>query len=523
MRFSLALFFTGLSCRQACVLALMLGALNVLSFAPFQLWPIQLLSLASVWVILIAHPEWNKKQAAALGFCFAFGCFLVGVSWLFVAMHRYGDMPAVLALIFVAVLAAYLSLFSALTFAVCVPAKRRWKLTPLTLLLLFLPASWMLSELARRYLFTGFPWLSTGYAYLASPLAGFAPVLGVFGVSGIAALAAGTLGYLVLEQKRRVYVVAFLGLIFLTGWGLQKIEWTSAFGQPISVRLIQGNINQGQKFDAEFVDSSLALYANMMTAKPADVIAIPETALPILTSQLPSDYLSGLNNFARSSGSHLFLGVVQDDGENRYANSVAGLGGQAASSEQTHFYRYDKSHLVPFGEYVPIGFRWFVELMQIPLGDFTQPAALQPAMQVRDQSVMPNICYEDAFGDEIASQLRAQAETSSGAASILLNLSNLAWYGDAIAMPQHLQISQMRALETGRPMLRSTNTGATAIIDARGQVQAQLPFLTRATLEGRVQGMQGLTPYVRFGDSGVGLLAGLAIVLSFLLGKRKPS
>jgi apolipoprotein N-acyltransferase len=186
-------------------------------------------------------------------------------------------------------------------------------------------------------------------------------------------------------------------------------------------------------------------------------------------------------------------------------------------------YRYDKHHLVPFGEFVPFGFRWFVDMMKIPLGELSNPGILQPAMPVKDQLVMPNICYEDLFGGEIAQQLRAQAQSAQGAASILLNVSNLAWFGDSTAIPQHLQISQMRALETGRPMLRSTNSGATAIINSRGEVVSQLAPLTQATLAGSVQGTTGLTPYIRFGDAFVLLLAGLAILSAYFLGKRSPT
>ena len=245
---------------------------------------------------------------------------------------------------------------------------------------------------------------------------------------------------------------------------------------------------------------------------------IPETAIPILNTQLPADYLTRIKQFAQHSQSHLVLGMGMDDGNARYANSAIGI----SPDQITNEYRYDKHHLVPFGEFVPLGFRWAVDLMKIPLGEFTGKDILQAPILVKDQFVMPNICYEDLFGEEIALQIRSQVASEKAVSSILLNMSNLAWYGDSIAIPQHLQISQMRSLETGRPMLRSTNTGATAIINEKGKVVEQIKPLTQETLQGSVQGMQGITPYIQFGNLIIQLMAALSIVLAYLFsGKEK--
>jgi apolipoprotein N-acyltransferase len=512
------------SWMQACTLpraslvALLLGALNVFSFAPFFIWPLQFLSSAALFLFFLAHPEWNKKQVFLLGFSYSFGMMLGGVSWLLIAMTRYGGMAWPLAMMALALLAGYMSLFAAFTLLLARSLRQRWGLSNTHMLLAVLPALWALFEYLRAYLMTGFPWLTLAYAHVASPLAGLAPILGVYGVSGVVALLAGALGLLVSSPLRQTQLVAAALVVgvLVSSLGLKQIAWTEAYGQPISVRLAQGNIDQGKKFDSEFIDSTLSLYHGLVTQQAADLIAVPETALPILTSQLPQDLLPSLRAYAQSSGSHLFIGVAVDDGDNRYSNSVLGY-----SPKASPVYRYDKHHLVPFGEFVPFGFRWFVNMMKIPLGEFASPGVLQPNMQVKDQRVMPNICYEDLFGDEIALQLRAQARTPEGAASILLNVSNLAWYGDSIAIPQHLQISQMRSLETGRPMLRSTNTGATAIINPRGEVVSQLPNLKLGTLAGQVQGMQGLTPYIRFGDSLMAGLGGLALLGAYFSGRRQ--
>jgi apolipoprotein N-acyltransferase len=192
-------------------------------------------------------------------------------------------------------------------------------------------------------------------------------------------------------------------------------------------------------------------------------------------------------------------------------------------SASNNIYRYDKHHLVPFGEFIPVGAHWFINLMHIPLGDFTRGDLIQAAMSVKDQWILPNICYEDLFGEEIASQLKAAQKQGKPVASILLNVSNIAWFGDTIALPQHLQISQMRTLETGRPMLRATNTGTTAIINAQGRLVDALPAFERASLSGQVQGMQGQTPYVLFGNVLPVGLACCVLILLWWRARRNPS
>jgi len=502
-----------LSVPRASLVALLLGAMNVLSFAPFFIWPIQLISAAVMISMLISHPEWNKKQAALLGWSYGFGSFVIGVCWLVVAMSRYGGMPLALSIIALSLLAAFMAIFPAFCFVLVQFLRKKWKTSDALSVLLLFPVTWAETEFLRGHLFTGFPWLSIGYAHNVSPLAGYAPVLGVYGLAGVAMLVAACIALLIMHRSARIHASLSLLLLVGSGLALQQINWTEANGKPISVRLAQGNIDQGVKFDASFLEETLAMYADLMTAQAADLIAVPETALPILVTSLPPTYLPRLQDFAQRTNSRLMIGVVSDDGNYQYSNSVIGLGAEP--------YRYDKHHLVPFGEYVPFGFRWFVDMMHIPLGEYQNPSVLQAPMAVKDQWVMPNICYEDLFGEEIAQQLRAQSATQQGAANILLNVSNLAWYGDSTAIPQHLQISQMRSLETGRPMLRSTNTGATAIIDARGQVVARLDTLTRGTLAGEVQGMRGLTPYIRFGNWLWALIAGLALLGAYFFSRRQ--
>jgi apolipoprotein N-acyltransferase len=505
------------SVRTSCLVALLAGALNVLSFAPFHLWPLQPLSLALIFLLSVQRDHWSVRQLALLGASYGFATLFFGVSWLLVAMTRYGGLPVWLALVGLMLLAGYLASYVGAALAAAQYLRQRWKLPAQPMLLLLLPALWTLSEWLRGLLFTGFPWLVSGYAHSNSPLSGYAALLGVYGVGWLSAIIGAALALTMAQRAHRFKLLSLVVVLLLLGLALRQHVWTQDYGQPISVRLLQGNVDQAIKFDAEHISESLALYHDMIVAEPADLIAAPETALPLLSSQLPADYLPLLNSFAQASASRVIVGLGVHDGENRYSNSVLGFGSEYASQA----YRYDKHHLVPFGEFVPVGFHWFIQMMRIPLGDFSSAGVLQAAMHVKDQLVLPNICYEDLFGEEIAHQLAQQDASKEGAATILLNVSNLAWYGDSIAIPQHLQISQMRVLETGRPMLRATNTGATAVINARGEIVAQLKPLTKGSLHANVQGQRGMTPYILLGNAGIIVLALLSLLIAYLQSNRR--
>lgn len=487
------------------VVALIAGAITELAFAPLGWWPIQVATLAFFfWLVL---RETSIKRSAVIGWAYGFGWSVCGVYWLFVSMHRYGGLPSVLAAIAVCLMGLTLGVFAALAVSAAMWLRQRWSAPSTIMLLLIFPATWTLAEWVRDWIFTGLPWTSTGYAHSVSPLAGFAPIIGVFGLTLLAALIAGSLAL----APAKKWALGIGVLLLVTGFALEKIDWTAPQGQPISVRLLQGNVSLDTKFEPEHISASLLQYYEMMRATPADLIATPETALPVLAHQLPADYLPSLNDFATQTHSHLLIGIPFSDSPAQYANSVIGIAPQTTKADSKPYqYRYDKHHLVPFGEFIPPGFRWFVDLMRIPLGDFTRGPAVQAPFAVKDQWVLPNICYEDLFGEEIAAQLRAAHFANQPMATILLNVSNIAWFGDTIALPQHLQISQMRAMETGRTMLRSTNTGTTAVIDPKGRVLDQLPHYTVGTLATSVQGYGGTTPYILFGNY---LVVGLTLLM----------
>lgn len=490
------------STKGRMIITMLAGAMCVFAFEPFGWWPLEILGLATLFYQVLRSAD--VKSAGLIGWAFGFGWTAAGTHWLYVSLHDFGAMAAPIAVAAVLLLAWGMGFYVALAMGGAAWLRKRWSLPLPAANLLVLPAMWALFEWVRAWLFTGFPWMSSGYAHNHSPLAGYAPVIGVYGLGWLAAVVAGAL--LLLLHRTRIKAAVLIVAISAVGVGLTYLQWTYPEGKPISVRLLQGNIPQSEKFDGARVIETMKLYHDAITAAPADLIATPETAIVMLPQQLPPDYLPGIAQFLTKTDSNLILGIPMADSQTAYFNSVIGLTPRQGSA----YYRYDKHHLVPFGEFIPLGFRWFVNLMSIPLGDQTSGADIQPAFPIKDQRVLPNICYEDLFGEEIAAQLNHPAQGQKPA-TMLLNVSNLAWFGDTIAIPQHLQISQMRTLETGRPMLRATNTGATAIIDGRGVIRQQLKVNTFGTLAADVQGMAGSTPFIIWGNKLFLLLAALAL------------
>jgi apolipoprotein N-acyltransferase len=472
--------------------AALLGALTPLGFAPIGWFPIPILSLAGLfWLARAARPG----EAFRLGWAFGLGMFLFGVSWVYVSISTYGGMPVPLAALATLLFCAFIALLPGAALALAA----RLIAAPELRLALALPAAWALLEWTRGWIFTGFPWLALGYSQApASPLAGYAPVLGVYGVSLLAALSAGALALL---SRRPKAALGFLAALWLGGWGLQQVDWTQPVGAPVTVALLQGNIAQEMKFRPEKLDATLRHYARAVLASEAKLIVLPETAIPVFRSDLSPEYLNLLGDHARGRGGDVLLGIPVTDGQDahgqpRYYNSIISLGSSPGQS-------YRKTHLVPFGEFVPFGFRWAVDLMSIPLGDFARGQADQPPIRAAGEKLAVNVCYEDVFGEE---RIHAARD-----ATLLINLSNDAWFGDSWAPWQHLQIGAMRSLETSRWQLRANNTGVTAILDQHGRVQALINPFTTATLTGTAQGRQGMTPYMHWGNSAFLLLASLLL------------
>ncbi len=499
------------------VISFLTGILTVFSFAPYGIWGFQILCLAILSGIIVCQEK--TRLAFFCGWGYGFACFGAGLYWMFVSLHVHGGMNALPAAMGIALLTMFMGLLPASACLLAHLQMKRFKTGRYLTAMMVFPAFWTIFEWLRGWILSGLPWLSTGYAFTDSPMAGYAPVMGVFGISLMASIAAGTLSglYLAFRDHSKslmlVTVVVFVLLLSL-GKSLRQVEWTTVKGNPIHVRLLQGNIAQEAKFNPRQIYAMLDQYSNMIPRQPADVIVTPETAVPIYPQLLPAGYLDSLTAFVDSSGSHLALGIPLSDSRTVYTNSLVVVSPKDSGNERV--YRYNKHHLVPFGEFVPFGFRWFVNMMHIPLGDFKRGDLIQQPFPVKDQWILPNICYEDIFGEEIAARLRDEHASGRPVASILLNISNIAWFGDTIALPQHLQISRMRSLETGRPMLRATNTGTTAFIDEYGEVVQQLPPYVQGELSFHVAGTQGMTPYILFGNTPTVILSVLLIILACL-------
>jgi apolipoprotein N-acyltransferase len=478
-------------------LPLLAGAAMVLAFAPFELLPVALVALAVLTHLWITAR--SARAAAGTGFLFGMGMFLAGVSWVYVSLHRYGAMPAPLAAIATLGFCVVLSAFPALAGYV----QARTGARPALRAALVIPACWVLAEWLRGTVLTGFPWLTLGSAAPGTPLAGFSPVAGAYGASLVLVAGAGLLWCVALRQARWRAALAF-AVIGACGAAARDIEWTLPHGAPLTASVLQGNVAQEMKFDPRRYAHTLDTYARLAEASRARLIVLPETAVPRLMDSVDPAYLARLEAIAQRNGGDLLLGIPVRTAPGEYFNAVLSLG---SSPRQLYF----KSHLVPFGEFVPWGFGWIVRVLSIPLGDFTSGPARPAPLQVAGESVAVNICYEDAYGGEILRQLPA--------ATLLVNASNVAWFGDSLAPAQHLQIARARALETGRAHLTATNTGITAAIGRDGRVLARLASFTEGRLDVEVQPYTGATPYVRTGDWPV-LLACAALLALFARRRR---
>ena len=463
--------------------ALLAGAAQAVSIAaPWNgepQWWLQLLSLAVLAWLLQREPR--PRAAFLLGWAFATAWLAATFWWLFISMHTYGGLAAPLAVIAVAGLAAFLGLYYAAAaglFAWAAGGSRRWGA-------IVFAALWSLAELLRVSVFTGFPWGAGGYAHVAGPLAGYAPWIGIHGMGFVAALVAAAAAGIVLHRGQALVAA----LAILLGLALPLAgEFTSGAGR-MGVTLLQGNIPQDEKFQpGSGIPLALDWYGQQLQEARTPLVVAPETAIPLLPQQLPPGYLAAITHRYSTGSQAALVGIPMGKFGSGYTNSVLGLRPGAPD------YRYDKHHLVPFGEFIPPLFRWFTQMMNIPLGDFNRGHVGQPSFDWSGQRFAPNICYEDLFGEELGRRFGDAAT----APTVFVNVSNIGWFGNTIAIDQHLHISRMRAIEFERPMLRATNTGATVIVDHRGRVTHALERYTRGALTGEVEGRNGLTPYARW-------------------------
>lgn len=483
--------------RYGDLLALVAGLALPLAFAPFGLFP---LAIAAPALLLWLWRGATPRRALWRGALFGAGLFGVGVNWVHVSIHVYGHSSLAVAIGLAALLAAYLALFPALTgwlYARLFP--RGGRLAELAAF----PALWVLGEWLRGWLFTGFPWLWLGYSQTDTPLGQLAPLTGVLGVSWACALSAALLLTLFRGPHATPRLAAALGVTLL--WAasalIGRVEWTEPAGAPVEVALLQGNVDQDLKWSVEERRGIIDRYLELTRQNwDRPVIIWPETALPAFRHQVPKT-LEELDAEAKSHGAGVLVGLPVMDADERYYNSLLAVG------DGDGLYR--KRHLVPFGDYLPLAglLRGLINFFDLPMSSFSAGAPDQPPLRVNGLTLAPSVCYEIAFPDEVRSLLPA--------AQVLVNVSNDAWFGTSIGPHQHFQIARMRALETGRWLLRATNTGITAIVDHRGRVQRRAPQFQTGALTGSAEPRAGATPFVRTGTLPVATAALLLLVAAW--------
>ncbi|MCP9759604.1 apolipoprotein N-acyltransferase [Aquitalea sp. S1-19] len=474
----------------ACLLA---GTATLFAFAPYRLFWLMPLLLAILAELVERHP----RHAFALGYGWALAAYTANFNWIYNSLHDVAQLPALPAALATLLLPAYLALYPALAMLFAVRLSER----PWLRWLVAFPALWTLGEWLRSWMFTGFPWGAIGYSQIAeSPLAGLAAVSGIHGVTFAVALSAGAL--VVLPRLAKAGRLALIALL-ISLWGgaqlLKSVSWTQNAGQPVSVALAQGNIPQALKWSPEVLQLTIERYYQMIGSQRADLMILPETAFPLFLEDLPPGLISMIQREAKAKQMDIAIGIPRrtDDGQG-YLNAVVAF-------SQPGLPYYAKNHLVPFGEFIPLPqfIGWIYQYMNMPLSGFSRGGPAQAPLMLAGQKVAFNVCYEDSFGEELIGPARD--------ATLLANVSNLAWFGKSSAMDQHLQLSQARSLETGRPMLRSTNTGMTALINPDGSIQSLAEPDTEQVLKVEVQGRRGLTPYMRSGNLPV--IVGCAVLL----------
>ncbi len=493
------------------------GATAYLSFAPIGWWWVPYITFTILAALI--HNAPTVRRGALIGFIFGLAYFVVGVSWVRISMNEFGGMPLPMAWFAAVLFCAYLAIYPMLACAFTAWAKPKSSF----FFAFVFACAWTFGEYLRAHLFTGFEWLSIGVTQAEGTfsLRGFASILGSFGVGWLIVFASCLAAIARLRRDRFVEenlpstpkLITNFGnaadFLHFVGWvaawaalaaiALNVTSWGEATGRSTRVSLLQGNIEQSLKWDPERFQSTLAIYEKLVREAKGELIILPETAIPTLLHRVPPEYIERLQAIAKEKNANLLIGVPVEE-KDRYYNAAISLGVEPEQS-------YRKVHLVPFGEYMPLQgvLGWFYRNLQIPMSNFASGDTNQPLMKLNGQTLGISICYEDAFARDVHRTLPD--------ATVLVNISNDAWFGKSAAAEQHLQLAQMRAIEQARPMVRANNTGVTAVIDAKGRVTHRIDSFQTAILEATVQGAKGYTPYMVWGDLPILIvcLAGLGI------------
>lgn len=509
------------------LIAILAGASATLAFSPYQYWLFAILSPALLLILLHKQPA---NKAFFIGYCWGIGQFSTGVSWVYVSIDNFGGMPKVASLFLMALLIGYLAIYPAL-FSWCLNRlfinhrlQNNGNLFTKNKLLcnrrrffFVVPALWLLFDWARGWIMTGFPWLWLGYSQIDTPLANFAPLGGVELLTLLVILSASALTFAILYK--RPFALLLPICLFATGYSLQNVEWVTLNpAKSTKIALIQGNIDQSLKWKPEQRWPTIMKYVELSQQYwDADIIIWPEAAIPAFELELPS-FLTQIDQLARTNDSSIITGILNQTQVNQYYNSILTLGKTPADEYQYQpLMRYNKYHLLPFGEFVPFEewLRPLAPFFNLPMSSFSRGDYVQPNIVANGRHLTPALCYEIIFNEQVRANTTDETD-------FILTLSNDAWFGRSIGPLQHMEIARMRALELGKPLIRSTNNGVTAVTDHKGNIIKQIPQFETAVLTTELYSTIGRTPYQKWGSYPlyVWVLFSLLLGLNFRNGNR---
>lgn len=490
-------------CIKHCMICLLAGTVLPFAFAPYEY---ALFAIISVAILFYKWTDAEPGAAFLYGYAFGIGSFGVGVNWLHISINLFGGVNLVGALFITYLLVAFISLYPALVGYV---TRKYFHKPPPVYLVVITPSLWTLFEWCRSWIFTGFPWLNLGYSQVESPLAGLAAITGVYGISWMVCLTAAILIQIPKSnQKHKLPLILALVLTWIGGSYLATIQWVTPKDHSMNVAIIQGGIAQQDKWKPENQKYTRDLYLALSNKYlDSDLIIWPETAIPALYNHADF-FITPIKELSAQHNISFITGIpVRESESGKFYNSIVTIG------DNENFYH--KRHLVPFGEYLPFD-KWirpFFNFLHIPMSSFSPGENKKPLLYAAGHNIGVSICYEDVFGEEVIDALPE--------ANVLVNISNDAWFGDSMAPHQHLQMARMRSLETGRFMLRSTNTGISAIINEKGKILSRSPQFKPHAMSGDIKLFEGTTPYAKYGNYPVILLSVLLLLVPGLVKRAR--